>query len=205
MKYDFDKVWDRVDTDSIKWDRQFKFGVPTGLIPFWIADTDFGTLPEAVTAIQKRLEHPLFGYTSTGKRTNETVRAWYQRRHHVDLPVEAFSPSEGVVTSIWFSIRGFTEPGDQVLVFTPVYDPFFVAIRTQERKEVDCPLIYQDGHYSINWEDFEKKLAGGVKAMIFCNPHNPVGRVWTRDEVERVVMLCRKYSVWLFSDEITVM
>ena len=75
MKYDFDKVWDRVDTDSIKWDRQFKFGVPTGLIPFWIADTDFGTLPEAVTAIQKRLEHPLFGYTSTGKRTNETVRA----------------------------------------------------------------------------------------------------------------------------------
>ncbi len=202
MKYDFDKVWDRVDTDSIKWDRQFKFGVPTGLIPFWIADTDFGTLPEAVTAIQKRLEHPLFGYTSTGKRTNETVRAWYQRRHHVDLPVEAFSPSEGVVTSIWFSIRGFTEPGDQVLVFTPVYDPFFVAIRTQERKEVDCPLIYQDGRYSINWEDFERKLAGGVKAMIFCNPHNPVGRVWTRDEVERVVMLCRKYSVWLFSDEI---
>lgn len=75
--------------------------------------------------------------------------------------VEAFSPSEGVVTSIWFSIRGFTEPGDQVLVFTPVYDPFFVAIRTQERKEVDCPLIYQDGRYSINWEDFEKKLAVG--------------------------------------------
>ena len=91
MKYDFDKVWDRVDTASMKWDRQFKFGVPTGLIPFWIADTDFGTLPEAVTAIQKRLEHPLFGYTSTGKRTNETVRAWYQRRHHVDLPVEAFT------------------------------------------------------------------------------------------------------------------
>ena len=202
MKYDFDKVWDRVDTDSIKWDRQFKFGVPTGLIPFWIADTDFGTLPEAVTAIQKRLEHPLFGYTSTGKRTNETVRAWYQRRHHVDLPVEAFSPSEGVVTSIWFSIRGFTEPGDQVLVFTPVYDPFFVAIRTQERKEVDCPLIYQDGRYSINWEDFEKKLAGGVKAMIFCNPHNPVGRVWSEEELRRVGEICLRHGVLVVSDEI---
>ena len=202
MKYDFDKVWDRVDTDSIKWDRQFKFGVPTGLIPFWIADTDFGTLPEAVTAIQKRLEHPLFGYTSTGKRTNETVRAWYQRRHHVDLPVEAFSPSEGVVTSIWFSIRGFTEPGDQVLVFTPVYDPFFVAIRTQERKEVDCPLIYQDGRYSINWEDFERKLAGGVKAMIFCNPHNPVGRVWSEEELRRVGEICLRHGVLVVSDEI---
>ncbi len=202
MKYDFDKVWDRVGTDSIKWERQFKFGTPTGLLPFWIADTDFATLPDAVTAIKERLDHPLFGYTSTGKKTTETVRAWYKRRHGLDLPVEAFLPSGGVVTSIWFSIRGFTNPGDEVLVFTPVYDPFFVTIRTQDRKEVDCPLVYKDGRYEIDWEDFEKKLAGGVKALIFCNPHNPVGRVWTREEVERVVQLCKKYSVWLFSDEI---
>lgn len=202
MKYDFDKVWDRSDTDSIKWDRQFKFGVPSGLIPFWIADTDFGTLPEAVTAIKARLDHPLFGYTSTGRKTMETVRAWYERRHQVRLPIEAFSSSEGVVTSIWFSIRAFTKIGDQILVFTPVYDPFFVAIRTQERVEVDCPLRYQEGHYEIDWEDFENKLVGGVKAIIFCNPHNPVGRVWTKAEVQRVVLLCKKYSVWLFSDEI---
>ncbi len=202
MKYDFDRVWNRENTDSIKWERQFKFGVPSGLIPFWIADTDFGTLPEAVAAIRERLEHPLFGYTSTGKKTMETVRAWYQRRHHLELPIEAFSPSGGVVTSIWFSIRAFTKPGDQVLVFTPVYDPFFTAIRTQERVQTDCPLLCQGGRYEIDWENFERKLAGGVKAVIFCNPHNPVGRVWTEEEVGRVVRLCRQYSVWLLSDEI---
>ena len=133
----------------------------------------------------------------------ETVRGWYKRRHQVDLPVSAFSPSEGVVTSIWFSIRGFTQPGDGVLVFTPVYDPFFAVINNQGRKQVDCPLVYSEGRYTIDWEDLEKKLAGvDVKAMIFCNPHNPVGRVWTEDEVRNIVELCKKYSIWLFSDEI---
>ena len=108
MKYDFNKVQDRIGSDSIKWEKQLKFGTKTGLLPFWIADTDFATLPEAVEAMKKRLEHPVFGYTTTGERTLETVRGWYKRRHQVDLPVSAFSPSEGVVTSIWFSIRGFT-------------------------------------------------------------------------------------------------
>lgn len=120
MKYNFNKVQDRIGSDSIKWEKQLKFGTRTGLLPFWIADTDFATLPEAVEAMKKRLEHPVFGYTTTGERTLETVRGWYKRRHQVDLPVSAFSPSEGVVTSIWFSIRGFTQPGDGVLVFTPV-------------------------------------------------------------------------------------
>ena len=203
MKYDFNKVQDRIGSDSIKWEKQLKFGTKTGLLPFWIAETDFATLPEAVEAMKKRLEHPVFGYTTTGERTLETVRGWYKRRHQVDLPVSAFSPSEGVVTSIWFSIRGFTQPGDGVLVFTPVYDPFFAVINNQGRKQVDCPLVYSEGRYTIDWEDLEKKLAGGdVKAMIFCNPHNPVGRVWTEDEVRNIVELCKKYSVWLFSDEI---
>ena len=192
MKYDFNKVQDRIGSDSIKWEKQLKFGTKTGLLPFWIADTDFATLPEAVEAMKKRLEHPVFGYTTTGERTLETVRGWYKRRHQVDLPVSAFSPSEGVVTSIWFSIRGFTQPGDGVLVFTPVYDPFFAVINNQGRKQVDCPLVYSEGRYTIDWEDLEKKLAGGdVKAMIFCNPHNPVGRVWTEDEVRNIVELCR--------------
>ena len=203
MKYDFNKVQDRIGSDSIKWEKQLKFGTKTGLLPFWIADTDFATLPEAVEAMKKRLEHPVFGYTTTGERTLETVRGWYKRRHQVDLPVSAFSPSEGVVTSIWFSIRGFTQPGDGVLVFTPVYDPFFAVINNQGRKQVDCPLVYSEGRYTIDWEDLEKKLAGGdVKAMIFCNPHNPIGRVWTEEEMEKLVELCVKYNVYLLSDEI---
>ncbi len=203
MKYDFDHIWDRTGSDSIKYEKQLKFGKQTGLLPFWIADTDFATLPEAVEAMKKRLEHPLFGYSFTGERTLKTVQAWYKRRHNVDLPISAFSPSEGVVTSISFSIKAFTKPGDGVLVFTPVYDPFFAVINNQDRKEVDCPLTYKDGRYDINWTDFESKLASeNVKAMIFCNPHNPVGRVWTHDEVKKVVELCKKYDVILFSDEI---
>ena len=202
MKYDFDKVYDRMGSDCLKWEKQLKFGVPSGLLPFWIADTDFATLPEAVEAMQKRLEHPLFGYTFTGTRTLETVRGWYARRHHVELPVEAYMPSLGVVTAMWFTIRAFTKPGDKVLVFTPVYDPFFAITNNQGRTVVDCPLKYEDKRYDIDWELLEAQLKDGVSAMIFCNPHNPVGRVWTAEDVERIVRLCKEHSVLLMSDEI---
>lgn len=202
MIYDFDKVQDRIGSDSIKWEKQLKFGVPTGLLPFWIADTDFATLPEAVEAMKKRLEHPLFGYTFTGTRTTETVQKWYARRHQLELPIEAFLPAQGVVTSIWFSLKGCTNPGDKVLVFTPVYDPFFVVIQNQGREKVDCPLIYENGAYRIDWEDLESKMKAGISAMIFCNPHNPTGNVWSAEDVERIVRLCKQYSVLLLSDEI---
>lgn len=152
--------------------------------------------------MKQRLEHPLFGYTFTGNRTLETVRGWYSRRHQVELPIEAFLPSQGVVTAIWFTLRALTRPGDKVLVFSPVYDPFFAVIRNQDRVVADCPLIYDNQSYRIDWELLESQLKQGVSAMIFCNPHNPVGRVWTEDEVERIVALCRKYSVPLLSDEI---
>ena len=202
MKYNFDAMQNRLGSDSIKWEKQLKFGTQSGLLPFWIADTDFAALPEAVEAMKQRLEHPVFGYTFTGNRTVETVQKWYERRHQVKLGIEAFLPAQGVVTAIWFSLRGFTKPGDKVLVFTPVYDPFFAVIGNQGREQVDCPLIYENGTYRINWEDLEDKLKQGVSAMIFCNPHNPVGRVWSPEDVEKIVLLCKKYSVWLLSDEI---
>ena len=195
MNYDFDKVHDRMGSDCLKWEKQLKFGQPSGLLPFWIADTDFATLPETVEAMEQRLKHPLFGYTFTGARTLETVRAWYSRRHGVDLPVEAFLPSLGVVTAMWFSIRALTEPGDQVLAF-------FAIIENQGRVLADCPLTYEGGRYDIDWADFEAKLKGGVKAVLFCNPANPVGRVWSAQDVERVVELCKRYGAYLLSDEI---
>lgn len=111
-------------------------------------------------------------------------------------------PSLGVVTAIWFSIRAFTEESDRILTLTPVYDPFFAVIRNQGRQLAECPLIYENRSYTIDWENLEEQLKNGVKAMIFCNPHNPVGRVWSEEEVEKVVMLCKKYSVILLSDEI---
>ena len=150
MEYNFDKVYDRMGSDSIKWEKQLKFGVPSGLTPFWIADTDFATLPQAVEAMRARLEHPIFGYTFTPEKVLEAVQGWYKRRHGVDLPVSAYAAAHGVVTSIWFSIRAFTQEGDGVLVSTPVYDPFFVVIEDQNRKKVDCPLVYEGGAYHID-------------------------------------------------------
>ena len=202
MNYDFDAVHNRMGSDCLKWEKQVKFGVPSGLLPFWIADTDFATLPQAVEAMEKRLEHPLFGYTFTGARTLETVRGWYARRHQLELPLEAFLPSLGVVTAMWFSLRALTKPGDRVLVFTPVYDPFFAIIENQGRQVADCPLLYEDKHYRIDWEGLERQMQQGVAAMLFCNPHNPVGRVWSAEDVERIVRLCKQYSVYLLSDEI---
>lgn len=202
MKYNFDEVVDRLGSDCLKWEKQNKFGQATGLIPFWIADTDFATLPDAVAAMQKRLQHPIFGYTFTGYRTLETVQKWYERRHDVHLDIDAFLPAHGVVTSIWFSIRKFTKPQDKIVVFTPVYDPFFAVINNQDRVQLDCPLIYKDAKYTIDWELLESQFKQGVAATIFCNPHNPVGRVWSHEEVERLVLLCKQYNVLLLSDEI---
>lgn len=202
MNYNFDTVHDRMGSDCLKWEKQVKFGTPSGLLPFWIADTDFATLPQAVEAMEKRLEHPLFGYTFTGSRTLEAVRGWYARRHGVELPIEAFMPSLGVVTAMWFSIRALTKPGDQVLLFSPVYDPFFAIIKNQDRALADCRLTYENGRYDIDWDDFEAKLKGGVKVVLFCNPANPVGRVWSAEDVERVVRLCRQYGAYLLSDEV---
>ncbi|MDO4267505.1 MAG: PatB family C-S lyase [Eubacteriales bacterium] len=202
MKYDFDKVWDRTGSDSIKWEKQLKFGVQSGLLPFWIADTDFAVLPEAAQAMKKRIDHPLFGYTFTGNRTLETVRSWYERRHQVKLPVEAYMASGGVVTALWFTIRAFTEPGDKILTFTPVYDPFFAVTKNQGREVAECPLIYENCRYEMDWERLEELLKSGIKAMIFCNPHNPMGKVWSSGDVKRIVELCREYSVLLLSDEV---
>ncbi len=200
--YDFGQVHDRIGSDCLKWEKQLKFGQASGLVPFWIADTDFATLPEAVQAMHKRIDHALFGYSFVSERVYKAVAGWYERRHGVNLPLSAYSAAHGVVTSIWFSIRAFTKPGDKVLVFTPVYDPFFAVINNQDREKVDCPLTYENNEYSINWTDLEQKLADGVKAMIFCNPHNPTGNVWSEEEVQRIVELCKQYDVWLFSDEI---
>lgn len=202
MHYNFDIPIDRMGTASLKWEKQLKFGTKSGLLPYWIADTDFPTLPEAMDAIRARIEHPIIGYTFVEEKTLDSVRSWYQRRHNVNVGLEAYMASPGVVTTMWFSIRGLTQPGDKVMVFTPVYDPFFVAIRTQGREMVECPLLHVNNSYEIDWECVEDGFKNGVKALIFCNPHNPVGRVWTYDEVHRLVVMCEKYGVYLLSDEI---
>ena len=200
--YDFDQVQNRIRTGSVKWDKQNSFGVESGLLPFWIADTDFASLPEILTAIKKRCDHPVIGYSDYDERCLAAIQGWYRRRHELEVPLSFLLPAGGVVTSLRFSIQALTQPGDKVLVFTPVYDPFFAIIRNTGRVLADSQMKYEDQRYTIDWEDFEAQLSDGVKAVILCNPHNPVGRVWSKAELQQVAVLCKQYGVYLLSDEI---
>jgi cysteine-S-conjugate beta-lyase len=200
--YNFDKVVNRIGTGCIKWDVQEMFGVPNGLLPFWIADTDFETLPEIMQAINRRCEHPLFGYTATSTACLEAVRGWQVRRYKWDVDTSWIVASAGTVTAISLTIQALTSPGDRVLIFSPVYDPFFKVIKNTNRQLVDLHLTKNGNTYNIDFEKLEKELAAGVRAILFCNPHNPVGRVWTAEELIQLAGLCRKYNVYILSDDV---
>ena len=200
--YDFDKVVDRRGTSSIKWNFQNSFGQQSGLLPYWIADTDFATAPEVVQALQKRCDHPVIGYSKPLPGVYTAIQGWWDRRHGWKPETDWMLLSYGVVTGIYFTLDTVVPKGEKVLTFTPVYDPFFAAIKNSGHTLVDCPLDHKDNYYTINWELLEKELANGVKAVVFCNPHNPIGRVWTEEEMEKLVELCVKYNVYLLSDEI---
>ena len=202
MKFDFDQFIDRRGTTSIKWNFQEGFGQKDGLLPFWIADTDFATVPEVVEALKKRCEHPVFGYSDPLPSTYEAIQGWWQRRHGWRPETEWMFMTCGVVTGIYFALQALVEKGDKVLTFTPVYDPFFKAIENSGHTLFACPLHHEDDYYTIDWDLFENELKNGVKAIVFCNPHNPVGRVWTKEELSRFVDLCAQYKVWVLSDEV---
>lgn len=199
--FDFDTPIDRRGTTSIKWNVLDGFKPHEDMLPYWIADTDFATVPEVVEALRKRLEHPVFGYSDPLLSTYKAVQGWWERRHHFSPDTEWMFFTTGVVTGINFSLLALTKPKDKVLTFTPVYDPFFAAVENTGRTLVECPLHHEDNYYTIDWERFESELKGGVRAVIFCNPHNPVGRVWTQEELHRVCELCVRYDVWLLCDE----
>lgn len=200
--YNFDKVVDRRGTSSIKWNVQYDFGQKDGLLPFWIADTDFASEPKILEAIQKRCEHPIIGYADPWDGVYDAIQGWWDRRHGWKPETDWMYISTGVVTGIYYTLNVIMPQGGKALVFTPVYDPFFAAIQNSGHELVDCPLDLEDGYYSINFERFENELKNGVEAVVFCNPHNPIGRVWTEEEMKKVVELCVKYDVYLLSDEI---
>lgn len=200
--YDFDKAIDRRGTTSIKWNKQYAFGQKDGLLPFWIADTDFASAPEILSAIKERCDHPIIGYSEPLDSVYTAIQGWWERRHQWRPETEWMLLSYGVVTGIYFTLNAVVPEGGKALVFTPVYDPFFAAVKNSGHTLVECPLDHEDNYYSINYERFEEELKNGVKAVVFCNPHNPVGRVWTYEEMERVADLCIKYDAYLLSDEI---
>lgn len=200
--YNFDKIVDRRGTGSIKWDVQEMFGVPNGLLPFWIADSDFETLPEIIQAINRRCEHPMFGYTVPQQTCLEAVRDWQRTRHKWDIDISWIVPSAGVVTAVSFAIQALTSPGEKVLILSPVYDPFFKVIKNTGRTLVDLPLLKNGNTYDMDFEGLENELAAGVRAILFCNPHNPVGRVWSPEELGKIAGLCRKHGVYMLSDDV---
>ena len=203
MNYDFDAVIDRCGTNSIKHDFTRERGKPDGIIPMWVADMDFAAPPEVLMDIHKLINHGVFGYTEPKDGYYEAVAGWFNSRFGYNVTRHEIIKTPGVVFALAQAVRAFTEPGDAVIVQTPVYYPFFSIISDNERKLVFNPLVYDNGKYSIDYEDFERKIIKhAVKLYILCSPHNPVGRVWTRGELEIINGICIKHGVTVVSDEI---
>ncbi len=201
MEY-FDRIIDRKGTSCIKYDDLFERFGSEDLLPMWVADMDF-SVPKCISeAIKERAEHDIYGYTFRDKECVEAFIEWCARRHNWDVSSTWVTSSPGVVTGLALSILALSDKGDKILVQPPVYFPFFEIVRDNNRRLVESPLIFEEGKYSMDFEDLERKFAGGIKLMILCSPHNPVGRVWTREELTRLGELCLKYDVLLISDEI---
>lgn len=199
MKYDFDKQIQRRGTDSYKWDSAESGNV----LPMWVADMDFHTAPAIVDALQQRVEHGIFGYTRVPDSYYEAVTGWFGRRHGWQISRDWIIYTSGVVPAISAVIKALTVPGDKVLVQTPVYNCFFSSIRNNGCEMVSSPLVFANSTYTIDYEDLEQKAADPrVKVMLLCNPHNPAGRVWRREELVRVGEICIRHGVIVVSDEI---
>lgn len=201
MEYDFSRPTERRGTDSYKWDS----APEADIIPLWVADMDFETFPCITEALQRRVAHGIFGYTRVPEAYYEAVCNWFGKRHGWHINREDIIYTSGVVPAVSAVIKALTLPGDQVIVQGPVYNCFFSSIRNNGCEMVSNSLIYnkEELRYEIDFDDLERKLAHErARLMLLCNPHNPGGRVWTRDELTRVAELCHKYGVRVVSDEI---
>ena len=201
-EFDFETPIDRHGTNCIKWDRAGGRFQEKDVLPLWIADTDFACPPAVQEAIRSRNEHPIYGYGMTPPEFYANFMNWFHDRHEVAIKKEWIQVGTGVVTAVSYAVQTLTVPGDRVLIQTPVYDPFAAVVNGTGRALVCSPLIFKDNTYIMDYEALEEEFRSGVRLMILCNPHNPVGRVWTVEELERLAELCLKYHVYLVSDEI---
>ena len=199
MKYDFDEIIPRRGTNSYKWDS----AGDADILPMWVADMDFRTAPPVVEALRKRVEHGIFGYVRVPDAYYAAVTNWFARRHDWQIEKEWIIYTTGVVPALSAVIKALTAPGDKVMVQTPVYNCFFSSIRNNGCGMIANPLIYRNGTYQINFADLEQKAADpNVKVLLLCNPHNPAGRVWTKQELTRTGYICIRNNVWVVADEI---
>lgn len=208
MKYDFDEMIDRRGSGSYKWDGTGR----KDILPLWVADMDFRVAEPIMTALRKRLEHGIFGYTKVRDSYYEALSGWFARRHGWKIEKEQVIYTIGVVPAISAIIKAFTQPGDKVLIQTPVYNCFYSSIRNNGCTFASNPLVLGNasddgasalGRYTIDFDDLEKKASDpAVKLMLLCNPHNPAGRVWTVDELRRIGEICLRHDVIVVADEI---
>ena len=197
MKYDFDTVINRRGTNSLKWD------VADGELPMWVADMDFPTAPPILEAIQKRASYGVFAYEIIPDEWYSAVTGWWARRHDFAIEKEWLCFCTGVIPAVTSAVKRVTNHGDNVLVQTPVYDIFFHSVENAGRHVLENKLLYENGTYAIDFADLEQKLAHPLTTMmILCNPHNPAGRIWQKDELQKIGALCKKYGVTVLSDEI---
>ena len=204
MIYNFDKCVDRRNTDSLKYDFAQKRGKPENILPLWVADMDFQAPHEVLGVLADKAAHGIFGYSdAAGSDYFDALSSWYNERFGWTIQPEWLVKTPGVVFAICNAIRALTKAGDAVLIQQPVYYPFSTSILDNDRKLVISELIYKDGSYSIDFEDFKNKIVqNDVKLFILCSPHNPVGRVWTKDELTAMGDICIKHGVLVISDEI---
>ncbi|MBY9001957.1 MAG: PatB family C-S lyase, partial [Candidatus Heimdallarchaeota archaeon] len=206
MKYDFDKVIDRKETHAVKWDRYLldEFFGTSDVLPLWVADMDFQCPQSVIDALKNKAEEGIYGYTWHKHPTYyEAIKGWMKRRHNWEIEDDWIVYSPGIVPAIKVIIRNFSNPGDKIIVQSPVYYPFFTAITSNGRQILNNQLKLVNDRYEIDFTDFEEKAKDPLcKLFILCSPHNPVGRVWTKEELLRMGEICLKHDVLVISDEI---
>lgn len=202
-KFDFDTITDRSNTNAIKYDLAEKRNKPLDAISLWVADMDFKTAPCIQKALAEKAAHGIYGYSRPDSRYYNALRNWLLTEHNFEIKDEWVVNTPGVSYAFATAIRALTEEGDAVLITRPVYYPFSNVINNQNRKLVNSALVLKNGHYEIDNEDFENKIISEkVKVFLFCSPHNPGGRVWTKEELEKISEICLKHNVIVISDEI---
>ena len=201
MKYSFDEVIDRTGTAAVKIDGMKEVWGRTDLLPLWVADMDFATPPFILDAIRRRCEHPILGYTEKPESYYQAIIGWVKRRYGMEVSKEQLNYVPGIVAGLGMALNCFTAPGDKVMIMPPVYHPFAWLVQRNGRRLVECPLKLENGTYRMDLDLFRRSIKG-VRVLILCNPHNPGGVVWTREELETLADVCAEDNVIVFSDEI---
>ena len=205
MKYDFTTRINRAGSGSRKWDMMYRVnpGVDSSVVPLSIADMEFKMPPELTEGLKRYLDDAVLGYMGPTAAYKEAVQTWMEMQHNWTVEPDWIIPTAGIVPALFNAVRAFTEPGDGVILLTPVYYPFFKAVGLQKRKVVSCSLLKNSEHYTIDFESLERLAAvPSNKALLFCSPHNPVGRVWQKEELQKIKEIVLKHNLLLFSDEI---